>query len=159
MKKTDLEKYMHLAIKEARKNIKSSWGGPFGACIIRKGEVLASARNTVLKNDCIAHAEINAIRRACKKVKTFDLSGCVIFSTTEPCPMCFGAIHWARIGAIYYGTKIADVRQIGFNELNLSNKSFKRLVKSPIKIYSKVSEKSCKELLGDWVKFKKHLVY
>ena len=94
------EKYMWIAVCEARKNLCKVCGGPFGACIVKGGKVIAGARNTVLKNDASCHAEINAIRLASKKLKTHDLSGCRIYSTTEPCPMCFSAIHWARIGSI-----------------------------------------------------------
>ncbi len=84
---------MRMAIREARKNLKKMDGGPFGACIVRGGRILAVSRNMVLKNDATCHAEMNAIRIASKKVKGFDLSGCTIYSTTEPCPMCFSAIH------------------------------------------------------------------
>ena len=94
------KKFMRLAIQEARKNLKLTEGGPFGACIVKNGSVLAVARNTVLKNDATCHAEMNAIRIASGKTETFDLSGSVIYSTSEPCLMCFGALHWARIGPI-----------------------------------------------------------
>ncbi|MDD5611325.1 MAG: nucleoside deaminase, partial [Candidatus Omnitrophica bacterium] len=115
----DDKKFMLLAVKEARKNFKSMAGGPFGACIVKKGRLVAISRNAVLRNDATAHAEINAIRKACKKLRTYDLSGCVIYSTTEPCPMCFSAIHWARIKKIIYGTKTSDAKKAGFNELDI----------------------------------------
>ena len=105
--------YMEMAIREARKNLRTLGGGPFGACVVRDGAVLAVARNTVLRNDATAHAEINAIRKACRRLGTHDLSGSVIYSTTEPCPMCFSAVHWARIGTIVYGTNIADAPEDG----------------------------------------------
>ena len=92
--------FMRKAIAEARKNLLRPQGGPFGACIVKDGRVLAAARNTVLKDDATSHAEVNAIRLASRKLGTFDLTGCEIYSTTEPCPMCFGAIHWARIGTV-----------------------------------------------------------
>jgi len=95
------QEYMLLAIAKARKNFKSLAGGPFGACIVRHGKLLSVARNTVLKEDATCHAEINAIRQASKKLKSFDLSGCVVYSTTEPCPMCFSAIHWARMTQLF----------------------------------------------------------
>jgi guanine deaminase len=144
------EYYMRLAIAEARKNTVSLAGGPFGACIIRKGMVVAVARNTVLKHDATAHAEINAIRAASRKLKTWDLSGCHIYSTTEPCPMCFGAIHWARISALVYGTLIADVSKRGFHELNISNTRLKKLGKSPLRIYPGFLRQECLELLVAW---------
>src|SRR5512147_2223965 len=102
------------ALAEARKNLVRADGGPFGAAIVKDGRVIAVARNTVLRDDATAHAETNAIRKASKKLGTFDLSGCEIYSTTEPCPMCFGAIHWARIGTVYYGTAIRDAARSGF---------------------------------------------
>jgi guanine deaminase len=94
------------AIREARKNLVRPDGGPFGACIVKDGRIVAAARNTVLRNDATCHAEVNAIRKASKKLGTFDLTGCEIYSTTEPCPMCFGAIHWARIGTVHYSAGI-----------------------------------------------------
>ena len=118
-------RFMRRAIREARKNIARRDGGPFGACIVRNGEVVAAARNTVLISDATSHAEVNAIRLASKKRGTFDLSGCEIYSTTEPCPMCFGAIHWARIGVVYYGTDIHDAARAGFHELRISNARLK----------------------------------
>jgi len=141
---------MKLAIKEARKNFKSLSGGPFGACIVRKGRVIAVSRNTVLKNDATCHAEINAIRIASKKLWAYDLSGCVIYSTTEPCPMCFAAIHWARIKRIFYGTKTADAKIAGFNELNISTAKLASLGKSRVKLTASVLKEECVKLLKDW---------
>jgi len=125
-------RFMRRAIREARKNLARRDGGPFGACIVRDGEVVAAARNTVLISDATSHAEVNAIRLASKKLGTFDLSGCEIYSTTEPCPMCFGAIHWARIGRVYYGTAIRDAARAGFHELAISNRTIKTLGRSRI---------------------------
>ena len=143
-------KFMRLAIREARKNLKSLEGGPFGACVVKNNKVLATARNTVLKNDATCHAEINAIRTASKKVKSFDLSGCRIYSTTEPCPMCFSAIHWARIETIVYGTDIADAKRLGFNELKITTKKMKAQGKSNVEIVSGFLRKECKKLLEDY---------
>jgi len=144
------KKYMQLAINAARKNCKKIEGGPFGACIVIGKKILAVARNTVLKNDATCHAEINAIRLASRKLKTFDLSGSVIYSTTEPCPMCFSAIHWARIGVVIYGSKIEDVANIGFNELKIKNTKLKALGRSEIKIVPSFMKQECKKLLLDW---------
>lgn len=108
---------------------------PFGACIVKKGRVIVTAHNVVWKTtDITAHAEVNAIRLACRKLKTIDLSGCEIYSTCEPCPMCFSAIHWARFSRVVYGTTIADAARLGFNELSLSNRQMKKITKSPVKI-------------------------
>jgi len=153
------KKYMRLAIKEAQINLKKMSGGPFGACIIKGKRVLAVARNTVLKNDATCHAEINAIRKASKKIKNFDLSGCVIYSTTEPCPMCFSAIHWARISTIIYGSNISDADKIGFNELKVSNFELKNLGKSKIRIVKGFMIKECRKLLSDWGMLENKVIY
>jgi tRNA(Arg) A34 adenosine deaminase TadA len=141
---------MKRAIAEARKNLARPDGGPFGACIVKDGKVLAAARNTVLSGDATCHAEVNAIRRASRKLGTFDLSGCVIYSTTEPCPMCFGAIHWARIGAVHYGTLIGDAARAGFNELGISNGKMKALGRSKVKLFSGLLRDECLELFRAW---------
>ncbi|MDD5166365.1 MAG: nucleoside deaminase [Candidatus Omnitrophica bacterium] len=153
------KKYMLLAIQEARKNLKNMQGGPFGACIVKEGKVLAVSRNTVLKTDATAHAEVNAIRAASRKLKTFDLSGCIIYSTTEPCPMCFSAIHWSRIGVLAYGTDIADVKKLGFYELDISCKKLKSLGKSRIEIFPDFLLKECNALLSQWEGLECRAVY
>ncbi len=158
MKKLDA-KYMQLAINQARKNFKSLSGGPFGATIVKGGKIIAVACNRVLKNDPTAHAEVEAIRKAAKKLKTYDLSGCLIYSTTEPCLMCFGAIHWARINTIIYGTTINDAKSIGFNELRLSNARLKALGKSKVKIIPRFLRLECKKLFSDWGKLNKKIIY
>ena len=144
------DKFMKLAISEARKNLKLMHGGPFGACIAKNGKVLAVARNTVLENDATCHAEINAIRIASKKIKSFDLSECVIYSTTEPCPMCFSAIHWARIDTVVFGTTIQDAQRIGFNELKISSVMLRSIGNSKVKILKSKLIKKCQKLFSDW---------
>jgi guanine deaminase len=141
---------MRRAIAEARKNLARPDGGPFGACIVKGGRIVAAARNTVLKADATAHAEVNAIRLASKKLGTFDLSGCEIYSTTEPCPMCFGAIHWARIATVYYGTGIADAARAGFRELRISNARMKAIGRSGIRLVPRVMRAECRALFDDW---------
>lgn len=141
---------MRLAVREARKNLKTLDGGPFGACIVRDGRVLAAARNTVLRHDATCHAEVNAIRKASNILKTFDLSECLIYSTTEPCPMCFSAIHWARIPGIVFGTGIADARKAGFRELEISNAALKALGKSRIRLHGGFLRDECIKLFEDW---------
>ena len=108
---------MDLAIEEARKTMNNNIGGPFGAVIVKDGEVVAVSSNTVLKtNDPTAHAEINAIREASKKLNTYDLSGCTLYATGYPCPMCLSAIMWANIKMVYYGTNLNDAEKIGFRD-------------------------------------------
>lgn len=150
MAETPDRAFMEMALREARKNLRTLSGGPFGACIARDGAVLALARNSVLRNDATAHAEVNAIRKACRGLGTHDLSGSVIYSTTEPCPMCFSAVHWARIGTIVYGTNIADAARTGFHELKVSNRRLKALGRSPITIIGGFLRPECLELLEAW---------
>ncbi len=118
------------------------------------------AHNTVLKTqNASCHAEINAIGIASRKLGKYDLSDCVIYSTTEPCPMCFSAIHWARIPRIVFGTAIQDVRKRGFHELSISNTSMKRYGKSRVKIRSGFMKKECLRLLRMWDKKPNKQVY
>ncbi|CCY27146.1 cMP/dCMP deaminase zinc-binding protein [Acholeplasma sp. CAG:878] len=109
---------MELGIEEARKTMNEGFGGPFGAVIVdSNNNVIAVASNTVLKdNDPTAHAEINAIRKACKKLNTHDLTGYKIYATGYPCPMCLSAIIWANIKEVYYGTDLKDAEKIGFRD-------------------------------------------
>jgi guanine deaminase len=159
MRKELNEKFMKLAVKEARRNIKTMEGGPFGACIVKNGRVISLARNTVLKSDACAHAEINAIREASRKTKNFDLSGCIIYSTTEPCPMCFSAIHWAKIKAVIYGTTIADAKKIGFNELSISSRKMKKEGSSRVRLSRGCLRSECLKLLLDWGVLENKILY
>lgn len=140
------KEFMRLAIKEAGKNLKKMDGGPFGACVVKGNKILAVARNLVLKEDATCHAEMNAIRAASRRLKTFDLSGCIIYSTNEPCPMCFAAIHWARIDKIVYGTTTKDAKRAGFNELEITDRRLKSLGKSKVKIIPGYMRQECLEL-------------
>lgn len=107
--------YMQEAIKEARKGIHLNHGGPFGAVIVKNNKIITRAHNEVVKqNDPTCHAEMLAIRQACKKLKRFNISYCVIYTTCEPCPMCLAAMYWARIKMYYYGCKKQDAEDIGF---------------------------------------------
>ena len=112
-----MNKYMSQAIEEARLGIQNSDGGPFGACVVKDGKIIASAHNTVLKdNDPTRHGEMNAITKACQELKTFDLSGCELYTTGEPCTMCLCACLWANIEHVYYACTIADNEMIGFRD-------------------------------------------
>ena len=142
---------MRLAIDDCRSGFATGDGGPFGACIVKDGQVIATGHNQVLKdNDPTAHAEMMTIRATAKSLGSWDLSGCEIYSTTEPCPMCFGAIHWARIGAIYTGTRIADVAALGFSELALSNEQIKSIAGLEVTLITGLLEEECRTLLADW---------
>ena len=109
--------YMMRAIELARHGMQRGDGGPFGAVVVRDGEIVGEGWNRVLSsNDPTAHGEVTAIRDACLRAENFDLSGSVIYTTGEPCPMCLGAIYWARISAIRYGFGIEDAAEIGFDD-------------------------------------------
>lgn len=111
------EKFMRMAIQLSEQNVLQQLGGPFGAVIVKDGKVIAKSANKVTTtNDPTAHAEVAAIRLACKKLKTFDLSGTVIYTSCEPCPMCLAAIYWARIGTIYYANTKEDAAAINFDD-------------------------------------------
>jgi guanine deaminase len=112
-----MNEFLAIALEEARRGIENDDGGPFGAVIVRNGEVVSKAHNEVLKrNDPTAHAEILAIREASSILGRYDLSTCEIYSTSEPCPMCFSAIFWARIKRLVFGTTRDDVAEIGFDD-------------------------------------------
>ncbi|MDY6266149.1 MAG: nucleoside deaminase [Prevotella sp.] len=112
---TDKE-LMRRAIALSIDSVKNG-GGPFGAVIARDGEVIAEGSNSVtIDNDPTAHAEVNTIRKACKKLGTFDLTGCVIYTSCEPCPMCLGAIYWAHLDKIYFANNREDAAAIDFDD-------------------------------------------
>ena len=112
-----MNEFMKIAIDESFAGMGSNDGGPFGAVIVRNGEIISSAHNEVIKtNDPTAHAEVTAIRRASKLLGRFDLSDCEIYSSCEPCPMCFAAIHWAKLKKLYYGSTRQDAANIDFDD-------------------------------------------
>ena len=107
---------MRRAIALSEQSVRNG-GGPFGSVVARGGEIIAEATNSVtIACDPTAHAEVNAIRKAAQKLGTFDLSGCDIYTSCEPCPMCFGAIYWAHLNRIYYGNNRKDAARIGFDD-------------------------------------------
>jgi tRNA(Arg) A34 adenosine deaminase TadA len=154
------DKFMLAAIEEARKGSSSGQGGPFGAVVVKGEELVSSAHNSVLgDNDPTRHAEIKAISEAARKLGTYDLSGCDIYTTTEPCPMCFAAIHWARIGRVIYGTDIKDVKELGFNELTISVSEMKEKGSSPVEIDRGFMRDKCEDLLKFWESLPDKRVY
>ena len=111
------KEFMEIAINEARDGILNHDGGPFGAVVVKNNEVIASGHNHVLSsNDSTCHGEIDAIRKAESKLRTYDLSGCELYTTGEPCPMCLAAILWANIKKVYYGCRLNDNEKIGFRD-------------------------------------------
>ena len=112
-----MNKFMEMAIEEANKGILQGHGGPFGCVIVKNDEIVGKGHNEVLKNnDPTCHGEIMAIHEACKTLNTFDLTGCEVYTTGEPCPMCLAAILWANIEKVYYGCNIFDTEKIGFRD-------------------------------------------
>lgn len=113
-----MNEILRLAMEQARKTMNENIGGPFGAAVISEtGEILAVTSNSVLRdNDPTAHAEVNAIRAACQKVGSYDLSGCILYTTAYPCPMCLSAIIWANIKKVYFGCRPEDAEHIGFRD-------------------------------------------
>ena len=112
-----MNEYMKEAIELSKINLQTNEGGPFGAVIVRNNEIVGKGKNNVLvNNDPTAHAEISAIRDACQNLKTYDLSGCILYTSCYPCPMCLSAIIWSNIKTIYYGNTKDDAANIGFRD-------------------------------------------
>lgn len=144
------EEFMKVAIEEARRGMEDGDGGPFGAAIVCDGEVVASAHNTVFfHSDPTAHAEVNAVRKAARQ-RGLDLSDCEIYSTSEPCPMCFSAIHWARLPRVVYGSPIADLVKAGFNEIELDNYTIRWWSNLQIDIVKEFMLEECRKLLEEY---------
>ena len=113
----ELQKFMKRAIELSEIGMDNNHGGPFGAVVVKNGEIVGEGYNLVTSsNDPTAHGEVTAIRNACKNLNTFDLSGCVLFTSCEPCPMCFSAIYWANIDEVFYGNDKHDARAAGFRD-------------------------------------------
>lgn len=128
------EGFMRRAIAKARQGV-AAGQSPFGACIVRGDTVVACEHNLVwATTDITAHAEVTAIRAACKALATIDLSGCTIYSTCEPCPMCFGACHWAGVDRLVFGAGIPDAERIGFGELQIAAARLRELGASPMEV-------------------------
>ena len=112
-----MDEYMDLAIDLSDDNFEKNYGGPFGACIVKDGKIIGKGINRVLKdNDPTAHAEVVAIRKACRHIQSYDLSGCELYTSCYPCPMCLSAIIWANIKVVYYANNKNDAANIGFRD-------------------------------------------
>jgi len=142
--------FMRLAIAEAKVGITNGHGGPFGAVVVKDGKMIASGHNCVLRdNDSTCHGEIVAIRKSEATLKTYDLSGCELYTTAEPCPMCLAAILWANIGKVYYGCSVEDTELIGFRD-----KKFEKLLGERAELLGSLLEQrdreSCLELFNEY---------
>ncbi len=143
-----MNKYMKIAIKEALKGMKEAEGGPFGAVIIKDGQIIVKAHNQVLKNqDATCHAEMQAIRKACDLLGTFDLSDCEIYTSCEPCPMCYGAIRWAKINKIFYGCTAQDAHEINFSDKQIYNE-----IQSQSQNMVNMDREECLKAFKEWTK-------
>ena len=153
-----MNKFMLIAINEARKGIENGDGGPFGAVIVKNDEVIGVGHNRVLKNkDATCHGEMEAIRNASKNLNTFDLSGCVLYTTGEPCPMCLAACLWANIEKIYFGCSILDNERIGFRDNKIDNLMGGR---QKLKEYlEELDREECLKLFEDYLKMKNNKIY
>jgi len=142
---------MQLAVEEGFKNIHGGEGGPFGSVIVRDGEVVACAHNKVLlTNDPTMHAEMVAIRQACEALGRFELSDCEMYSTCMPCPMCMGAIFWARIPKLYYGALDSDADAIGFSDKFIYDAIRADFQGQDVLAIEPIDREGCLELFKAW---------
>ena len=147
-----MNKFMNESIQEALEGMRKGDGGPFGAIIVQNGKVIARAHNEVLKtNDPTMHAEVNAIRKASKLLGRFDLSDCEIYSSCEPCPMCFAAIHWAKMKKLYYGASRYDAARVDFDDQYIYDVINKTATEQQVEIEVLDSEE-CQKPLDEWKK-------
>ena len=145
-----MNKYMKEAINEAFTGMRNGDGGPFGAVIVKDGKIIARGHNMVIKtNDPTAHAEVTCIREASKLLGRFDLSDCEIYSSCEPCPMCFAAIHWAKMKSLYYGASRFDAAAIDFDDQYIYDVINKTATKEQVEIHT-IDCKECLEPFKEW---------
>ncbi len=143
---------MGLAIEQARFAIAAKQS-PFGSVIVRDHQLIAAAHNRVWETcDPTAHAEVTTIRAGSASLRTIDFSGCILYSTCEPCPMCATAIHWSKFDAVVYGATIADAAAAGFSELTVSIQDLYRTGNSPVQIISGIRRPECAELFQLWLR-------
>ena len=154
-----MNEFMKVAIELSKDNLSTNAGGPFGACIVKDGKIIGKGSNHVLKNnDPTAHAEIEAIRDACKNINSYDLSNCELYTSCYPCPMCLSAIIWSNIKKVYYGNTKEDAENIGFRdnfiyEFIKNNNSDKNILdlesmdrEETIKVFEEYTKKEDKEI-------------
>lgn len=145
------QKFMQKAISLSQKNLKTLDGGPFGCVIVRDGKILSAEQNTVTRDcDPTAHAEINAIRSASKKIGKADLSGCIMYTSAEPCPMCLSAIYWSKISQVYYGNTKRDAEWAGFGDEFISEQLGKKIEEQDISFERMMASDAIKAF-EEWV--------
>lgn len=151
--------FMREAIRLSRRSLKQRQGGPFGAVIVRKGMIVARGWNKVLgTHDPTAHAEVVAIRAACRKLKRFHLEDCVIYSSCEPCPMCLSAIYWARLNRIFFAGTRRDAARIGFQDGSLYRELRLDLSQREIPIHSLLRAEA-RDVMDQWTELEHRIVY
>ena len=151
-----MDPFMKAAIEEADEGINAKHGGPFGTVIVKDGKIVGRGHNRVVeKNDPTCHGEMEAIRDACKNLGTFDLSGAVLYTTGEPCPMCMGAILWANIDKVYYGCNVDDTDEIGFRD----DKFYQRFRLKGAGISQELDREECKKLYKRYAEGSGHTHY
>ena len=147
-----MNEFMSAAVSEAREGIEKGHGGPFGCVIVRDGRIIGRGHNQVVaRKDPTCHGEIMAIRDACRNLSSFDLRDCELYTTAEPCPMCFGAILWANIGKVFYGCSISDSEAIGFRD--------KLFYETGHDMAQELDREECLEVFEEYRKKKNRIVY
>lgn len=142
--------FLREAIAVCRRGI-AAGQSPFGAVLVRDGRIVAAAHNTVWRDvDPTAHAEVNALRAAAAALGAIDLTGCTLYSTCEPCPMCLAATHWAKVGRVVFGASIADAEAAGFAELPVPAATLAALGRSPLRVEGGVLRDECADLFRQW---------
>jgi tRNA(Arg) A34 adenosine deaminase TadA len=142
--------FMRRAIETTREGI-AAGQSPFGSGIAKDGAVVAATHNTLWRDtDPTAHAEVNCLRRAAKALNTVDLSGCTLYSTCEPCPMCLAAIHWAKLDRVVFGATIDDADAAGFSELHVAAVDLARMGGSPLVVEGGLLREECAALFDEW---------
>ncbi|MGG3451213.1 nucleoside deaminase [Domibacillus aminovorans] len=156
---TKQESLMAHAIQLAKENVDTGHGGPFGAIVVKDGEIIGRGSNEVTaSNDPTAHAEVQAIREACQHLESFQLTGCEIYTSCEPCPMCIGAIYWARPDAVYYACTKEEAAAIGFDDQFIYEELGQPIEERSLKMKKLVIDKS-KEPFENWTTSSKKIIY
>lgn len=142
--------FMKQAIELSRQGMDGNIGGPFGAVIVKDDQVIATGNNAVTStNDPTAHAEVTAIRTACQKLSTYDLSDCTLYTSCEPCPMCLGAIYWARIKTVYYANTREDAADIGFDDSYIYDELSKPMSERTI-TFTRLGQDEARQVFHAW---------
>lgn len=157
--KEENNKFMKRAIELAKENANSTNGGPFGAVVVKNGEIIGEGFNSVTtNNDPTAHAEINAIRDACKNLKSYQLDECEIYASSEPCPMCLGAIYWARVKKIYYACSLEEAKNHNFDDVFIYDE-FEKPIEKRLIPSEQIMQKEGLEIFKNWKNNDKKIEY